>query len=91
MIANIVDQRRRPYRWREITAIVEATWHDNSVQDSDQSDSVQNADAVDYDAAERISLADAISWAHSLAGEVTLYLYDLGDGISIKSPEDTER
>ena len=36
MIWNIIDNRRRPYRWREVNAIVEAVEHDNSCPDADQ-------------------------------------------------------
>jgi hypothetical protein len=35
----------------------------------------------DYDQREEISLADAVFWASSLSFEVTLYVYDLGEGI----------
>jgi hypothetical protein len=35
MIWNIIDRRKRPYRWRVVTAIIEATWHDDSCPDSD--------------------------------------------------------
>jgi hypothetical protein len=30
MIWNIVDRRKRPYRWKAITAIIEPTYHDNN-------------------------------------------------------------
>ena len=79
MIANIIDGRKRPYRWREITAIAEATAHDNGVPDSDQAGDEGNE--VIYDVFERGSLADAVAWAEGLPGEVTLFLYDLGDAI----------
>jgi len=83
MIANIVDKRRHRYRWRKITAIMEATWHDNSVEDSDQSDAVRNANATGYEALEAVSLADAVAWANKADGEVTLFLYDAGEGTSL--------
>jgi len=35
MILNIIDNRKRPYRWKRISAIIEATWHDNSCEDAD--------------------------------------------------------
>ena len=84
MILNIIDRRKRRYRWKKITAIVEPTYHDNSVQDSDQT-GVPKPGFSDYDQREEISLADAVIWANSLPYDTTLYLYDLGDGISSAS------
>ena len=75
MILNIVDRRQQPYRWRQIKAIIEPTWHDNSVRDSDQAEVVH--DVLDYDEREGISVADAVQWASALSFDVTLYLYDL--------------
>lgn len=36
-----------------------------------------------YDQREEISLTDAVIWASSLPYAVTLYFYDLGDGVSV--------
>jgi hypothetical protein len=80
MISNIVDRRTRRYRWKQITAIIEPTSHDNSVDDSDQTD-VPGAEIIVYDERPAISVADAIAWAGSLPYATTLYLYDLGSGI----------
>ena len=80
MIWNIIDHRERPYRWRRINAIVEATCHDNSCTDSDQAE--EGPEDIVYDQREGISLEGAIAWASSLPGGVTLYLYDEGRGIS---------
>ncbi len=80
MIFNIIDSRNHPYRWKEITAIVEPTHHDNSVENSDQAD-ISNSDFV-YDERASISLCDAIAWALSLPFGATLYLYDVGNGIN---------
>jgi hypothetical protein len=80
MIANIIDQRKRRHRWKHITAIIEPTYHDNSVDDSDETE-VPGPDFVPYDERPDISVADAIAWALSLPFAETLYLYDLGDGI----------
>jgi hypothetical protein len=38
MISNIIDRRKRQYRWKQITAIIEPTYHDNSVDDSDETE-----------------------------------------------------
>jgi hypothetical protein len=78
MIWNIIDHRKRPYRWKRINAIVEATSHDNSCSDGDQAES--SPDDIVYDQREGISLADAVAWADSLPGGVTLFLYDEGCG-----------
>lgn len=82
-IANIIDKRTRPYRWKHVTAIVEATFHDNTGVDSDQAESQGDTVDVDYDSLEDVSLAEAVAWAQSFEGNVTLFLYDLGDGTSI--------
>jgi hypothetical protein len=84
MICNIIDRRRRRHRWKQITAIIEPTYHDNSVDDSDQAE-VPDSDFVDYDERAAISVGDAIAWALSLPFAATLYLYDLGDGIKSRA------
>ena len=76
--ATSFDHRARPYRWRKVNAIIEATAHENDVADSDQAPS--GGEAVDYDQREAISLAAAVEWAAQQAGPVTLFLYDEGAG-----------
>jgi hypothetical protein len=76
MILNIIDHRERPYRWQRIKAIVEPTWHDNGVRDSDHA--ARGLDDFIIDHREDVSLAEAIAWANGLAQHVTLYLYDAG-------------
>jgi hypothetical protein len=78
MIYNIIDRRNRPYRWREINAIIEATAHDNSCHDSDQQPS--RDDDLTFDQREGISLNEAIEWATEEQCAVTLYIYDKGAG-----------
>jgi hypothetical protein len=80
MIFNIIDRRKRPYRWREVNAIIEPTSHDNSCEDSDQQPA--RDDDLTYDEREDISLHEAIAWATNETCPVTLYLYDKGDGTS---------
>ena len=87
MIWNIIDRRTRPYRWRTVTAIMEPAYHDNSCADSDQAE--DTIDDIIYEEREEISVADAVTWAHSLAFPATLYLYDLGQGINIVRGEET--
>jgi hypothetical protein len=82
MLWNIIDRRTRPYRWREVNAIVEATEHDNSVEDADQAPASDPSVYVLCESLEAVSVAEAVQWAESLPCPVTLYLYDLGDGFS---------
>ncbi|QYE32956.1 hypothetical protein KZX46_02055 (plasmid) [Polymorphobacter sp. PAMC 29334] len=78
MIYNVIDQRTRPYRWREVNAIIEATSHDNACMDADQQ---PPADAdLDYGERENITLQEGIAWASEQSCPVTLYLYDKGSG-----------
>lgn len=78
MIVNIVDRRTRPYRWRKVNIVAEATSHDNSVPDSDQLHS--HADDLIYDELLGSTLSEAIAWGQRFEGHVTLYIYDEGDG-----------
>lgn len=80
MIWNIIDNRKRKYRWLKINAIIENVEHDNSCEDTDIFDEENDAAPV-YDGREGILLHEAIAWAESEVGKVTLYLYDDGDGI----------
>ncbi|WP_127114395.1 hypothetical protein [Shimia sediminis] len=80
MIWNIVDSRKRKYRWRKINAVIENIEHDNSVNDTDVFDE-ENPNAPLYDEKKGVLLHEAIVWAESVPGKVTLYLYNDGDGI----------
>ncbi len=82
MLWNVIDKRARPYRWREVNAIVEAVEHDNSCADADQAPASDPAITVDYDALEAVSVQEAIAWANAQPCPVTLYLYDLGGGFA---------
>ncbi len=83
MLTNMVDRRKRPYRWVAISAIVEATVHDNSVADADQA-LPSEADGL-YAEMENGSVADAVAWANTFPGPITLYLYDVGEGIALSA------
>ncbi len=82
-ITNIIDRRKRPYRFKSINAIIEPTRHDNLVKDSDIAKPNPKLDKswMGYDEKEHISVAAAISWASSHKDDLTLYLYDKGAGI----------
>jgi hypothetical protein len=80
MIWNIIDKRTQPYRWARLNAIIEATWHDNSVADTDSAPELSFEDDVIYEERECISLHEAINWANNQTCPVTLYLYDPGKG-----------
>jgi hypothetical protein len=74
MICNVLDHRKRQHRWKRVKAIIEPTWHDNSVADADQAEAA--ATESDYDEQSAISVEAAVAWAHALPYAVTLYLYD---------------
>lgn len=76
MILNVVDRRKRQYRWKFIDVIVEPTWHDNACDDSDQASRDEREPG--YAARKNIPLAEAISWAAALQASLTVYLYDQG-------------
>jgi hypothetical protein len=78
-IINIIDRRKRQYRFLKINAIVEAAWHDNSCKDADRVES--NGEGPSYGEREHITLADAITWGQSFDTKVTLFLYDEDGGI----------
>lgn len=82
MLWNIIDNRKRPYRWREVNAIVEPTARDNSCKDADQAPGSDAMAALDCEARKGVSVARAVEWAQSQPYPVTLYLYDLGHGCS---------
>lgn len=81
MIWNIVDNRKRKYRWRCVNAVIEPTWQDNSCQDCDQVEASDSMDVSVYEESAGISLADAIAWANERSYPVTLYVYDEGGGV----------
>ena len=82
MILNIIDKRSHPHHWKQINAVAEPAHHGNHVQGSDQTE-VPEHDFSSYDLKEEISLTEAVDWARALPHAVTLYFYDLGDGVSV--------
>jgi hypothetical protein len=86
VIANIIDQRKRPFRSKQITAIIEPPNHDNAVDHSDEA-VIPEPDFAPYVAREDISVADAVAWATALPYAVTLFLYDLGGAREDMTPQ----
>jgi hypothetical protein len=80
MIFDIVDERERPYRWARINAIIEATWHDNTVVEPDKAAAEPAEIEVTYEQREGVSLHEAIMWAEQDPCAVTLRIYDEGKG-----------
>jgi hypothetical protein len=80
VIFNIIDCRKKQYKWRYVYAIVEPTWHDNNK--SPETDHIDPAvfahQEDDYDERAHIALHDAVVWAERLPYAVTLYIYDDG-------------
>lgn len=87
-LANVVDERKKPYRFLKVNAIVEAAWHDNSCGDSDQvvKPAEGEDDGPDYEEREHVTVQEAFQWADSFPQLVTLYLYDWDDGIYVTDP-----
>lgn len=79
MITNIIDRRKRPYRFKTINAVVEPTRHDNSCKDADQAGG--RDEWIGYSEKAHVSLSEAVTWAASFSDDMTLYLYDKDGGI----------
>jgi hypothetical protein len=78
MLCNIRDSRARPFRWRRVRAILEATSHDNSCADSDPIP--PSAHDLTCEVRNGLSIPEAVAWAEAQPGAVTLFLYDEGSG-----------
>lgn len=82
-ILNIIDRRKRYYKFGKVNAIIEPTRHDNSVKNADRAPRSPKMDRawIGYDEREHISVAEALRWAQNHQDVVTLYLYDKDGGI----------
>jgi hypothetical protein len=80
MILNVIDRRTNCYRWEKVDVIIEATWHDNAVPDSDKAE--LSYEQPDFEEWPGISVAEAIARAAALPSSLTLFLYDLGADLS---------
>lgn len=80
MIGNVIDRRKFPYAWKKVTAIMEPTWHDNTCKGADLADKFKG-EGIGYQEFPEISVSLALLTANRLDFQVTVYLYDLGDGI----------
>ena len=78
MIANIIDHRKRPHRWKRVQAIIEDVEHDNCVNDADQAEPTDPSKSILCDMRDGLSITQAIEWASAVDCPVTLYLYDEG-------------
>ena len=78
MLWNIIDRRERPYRWKRVNAVIEATSNGNSVKDSDPV-AVHDDDVV-HDQRANVTVVEAVEWAMTQEQPVTLFLYDTGKG-----------
>jgi len=78
VITNIIDRRTRPYRWRKVNAVAEATSNDHNVPDSDLQE--YQANDLVYDELLGCPLSEVIAWGQQFESAVTLYLYDEGGG-----------
>ena len=78
MLTNIIDRRKRPYRFKRVYAIIEPARHDNHVKDADKAKRNPKMDKawLGYDDKENVSVLGAVVWAAAHKDEVTLYLYD---------------
>lgn len=85
MLTNIIDHRKRPYRFKKINAVIEPTRHDNKVKDADQAGGHDNW--MGYDEKEHVSIAEAFAWAQAQPDEITLYIYDEDSGIYVTKGE----
>lgn len=83
MITNVIDRRKRPYRFKKVNAVIEPTRHDNRVKDADRAPRDREMDAqwLGHDEREHITVIDAVEWASGHNDDVTLYLYDKDGGI----------
>lgn len=79
MIWNVIDRRKRSYRWKRVNVVIEAVEHDNSCTDADFADEAEPALVIDYDSRDNVSLHEAIQWANRQRSPVTLYIYDADD------------
>ncbi|PHQ66914.1 MAG: hypothetical protein COB92_06135 [Robiginitomaculum sp.] len=80
MLCNIIDSRKKTYRWAKLNAVIENTSHDNGVTNSDYREEPSRG-GITYEDKIGVSLNEAIVWAEKQKFPVTLFLYDEGDGI----------
>lgn len=78
-LCNVIDRRKRPYRFANVNAVIEPTCHDNSIDGADQAEG--GYAGIGYDEKEHVTVAHACKWAQSFDHAVTLYLYDEDGGI----------
>ena len=80
-VLNIIDHRKRKYRFLKVNAVIEPTRHDDSCKDADKVEPLIKHEWMGYAEQEHVTVRDAIAWADRHIDDVTLYLYDEDDGI----------
>jgi len=75
MLVNMIDLREQEYRWSHVMAVLESATKNNEAEHADQ---VKPGLGIEIDYAERcgISVREAVLWAETTEGPLTLYLYD---------------
>lgn len=82
MLINVIDERKRKYRFKKINAVIESAWHDNRCKDADQIKKPRGGDKwIGYDEVKHTTVENAMKWAAAFELPVTLYLYDKDRGI----------
>lgn len=77
MITNIVDRRTNAHKWLLVDAVVEPTWHDNTVKGADRAEKGDPAlEKLGYEEICGVRLSRAFEWAEGFAYPTTLYIYD---------------
>lgn len=78
MLLNVIDKRKRPYRWKNVDAFVEPTCHDNGIADADQVE-LSEIPMIACEDVIGVSVAEALRWANAFDEAVTLFLSDAED------------
>jgi hypothetical protein len=74
MLRNVIDRRKREFRWLAVDVTAEPTWHDNTCNDADQAE--RDDGEPMYAARKNISLSEAVRWVEAMPLPMTLYIFD---------------
>jgi hypothetical protein len=78
MIVNVIDKRTNCYKWKQVDACVEPTWHDNSVGADQAVKGSAEQEGIGYEEIQLVSVHRAFEWANGFPYASTVYLYDPG-------------